>query len=184
VRIEPAEIEAVLLGHDGVVACTVMVRDDGQGKRLVAYCVPGGPGGGTVDVAALRARCQRELPAAMVPAVFVTLAALPLTPNGKVDRGQLPAPDAGDLAPRAVHVPPRDEIEQALAGLWSGLLGLDRVGVHDNFFEVGGHSLRAVQLVNQVERLTGMRISLRGLFTTPSIAGIKTQLLELVDAQK
>jgi amino acid adenylation domain-containing protein len=187
VRIEPTEIEAVLLGHDGVVACTVMVRDDGQGKRLVAYCVPAGPGApgnGTVDVAALRARCQRELPAAMVPAVFVTLAALPLTPNGKVDRGQLPAPDAGDLAPRAVHVPPRDEIEQALAGVWAGLLGLDRVGVHDNFFEVGGHSLRAVQLVNQVERLTGMRISLRGLFTTPSIAGIKTQLLELVDAQK
>jgi amino acid adenylation domain-containing protein len=181
VRIEPDEIEAVLLGHDGAAACTVVVRDDGPGKQLVAYCVPAD---GALDVAALRARCQRELPAAMVPAVFVTLAALPLTPNGKVDRGQLPAPGAGDLAPRTAHVPPRDEIEQALAGVWAGLLGLDRVGVHDNFFEVGGHSLRAVQLVNQVERLTGMRISLRGLFTAPSIAGIKTQLLELVDAQK
>jgi amino acid adenylation domain-containing protein len=182
VRIEPSEIETALLSHGDVAACAVVVWEDGMhDKRLVAYCVPAA---GELDIAALRALCQQALPPALVPAVFIPLPALPLTANSKVDRKKLPAPGAGDLAPSAAHVAPGDEIEQALAAVWADLLSLDRVGVHDNFFEVGGHSLRAVQLVNQVERLTGIRISLRGLFMSPSIAGIKTQLLELVNAQK
>jgi amino acid adenylation domain-containing protein len=184
VRIEPGEIEAVLLSHPDVAACAVVAwEDDAHDKHLVAYCVPAA---GELDVAAVRKLCQEALPPAMVPAVFMTLAALPLNANGKVDRRRLPAPDAEDLAPSAAYVPPGDEIERALAGVWAELLGLDagRVGVHDNFFEVGGHSLRAVQLVNQVEQLTGIRISLRSLFLSPSIAGIKTQLFELIDAQE
>ncbi|WP_405150347.1 amino acid adenylation domain-containing protein [Sphaerisporangium sp. NBC_01403] len=181
VRIEPGEIEAVLLSHRDVAACAVVAWEDGTGdKHLVAYCVPAA---GEPDVAGLRALCREALPPAMVPAVFMMLPALPLSANSKVDRKRLPAPDAADLAPSAAHVAPRDEIEQALAEVWADLLGVDRVGVHDSFFEVGGHSLRAVQLVNQVERLTGIRISLRGLFLSPSIAGIKSQLLELIDAQ-
>ncbi|MFC4590846.1 non-ribosomal peptide synthetase [Sphaerisporangium corydalis] len=181
VRVEPGEIEAVLLSHPGVAACAVVAWQDGAGdKHLVAYCVPAT---GDLEVAGLRALCRESLPPAMVPAVFMTLAALPLSANSKVDRNRLPAPDAADLAPSAAHVAPRDEIEGALAEVWADLLGVDRVGVHDNFFEVGGHSLRAVQLVNQVDRLTGIRISLRGLFLSPSIAGIKAQLLELIDAQ-
>jgi amino acid adenylation domain-containing protein len=187
VRIEPGEIEAVLSAHPGVAACAVVVWEDGaHDKHLVAYCVPvpGGPDAGEPDVASFRELCRTELPPALVPAVFVTLPALPLNTNSKVDRKRLPAPDLADLAPAAAHVPPSDEIEQALAEVWADLLGLDRVGVHDNFFEVGGHSLRAVQLVNQVERLTGIRISLRDLFVSPSIAGIKTQLLALLDAQE
>ncbi|MDN3356431.1 amino acid adenylation domain-containing protein [Actinomadura sp. DC4] len=182
VRIEPGEIEAVLLEHSDVAACAVVAWGDAaQDKQLVAYCVPAGD---EPDVAGLRELCRQTLPPAMVPAVFMTIPALPLTPNSKVDRKRLPAPDLTDLAPAADHVAPRDEIEQAIAGIWADLLGLDRVGVHDNFFEVGGHSLRAVQLVNQVERLTGIRISLRDLFLSPTIAGIKTQLLELIDAQE
>jgi acyl-coenzyme A synthetase/AMP-(fatty) acid ligase/acyl carrier protein len=182
VRIEPGEIEAVLLSHREVAACAVVAWEDGaKDKHLVAYCVPAGGG---LDVAALRALCRETLPPALVPAVFMVLPALPLTSNSKVDRKKLPPPDLEELTPSAAHVAPRDEIEQALAALWADLLGVDRVGVHDNFFEVGGHSLRAVQLVNQVERLTGIRISLRDLFLSPSIAGIKTQLLALIDAQE
>ncbi|MGH3380989.1 MAG: amino acid adenylation domain-containing protein [Actinoallomurus sp.] len=182
VRIEPGEIEAVLLAHPAVAACAVVVWEDGaRDKHLVAYCVPVAE---EPDTAALRELCRNALPPALVPAVFMTLPALPLNTNSKVDRKKLPPPDLDDLAPTAAHVAPRDEIEQALADVWSDLLGLDRVGVHDNFFEVGGHSLRAVQLVNQVERLTGIRISLRDLFVSPSIVGIKTQLLALLDAQE
>jgi aryl carrier-like protein len=80
-------------------------------------------------------------------------------------------------------VAPRDEVEEAIAGLWTDVLGVRDPGVHDDFFASGGHSLRAVQLVNQVERLTGVRISLRTLFRTPTIAGIKTQLLALIEDQ-
>ena len=182
VRVEPGEIEAVLLAHDDVAACAVVAWEDAaHDRRLVAYCVPAGGG---IDVDALRARCRRELPTAVVPAVFVPLPALPLNGNGKVDRARLPAPDLTGLAHGTAYVAPRDEVEEALAGVWADLLGLDRVGVHDNFFEVGGHSLRAVQLINQVERLTGLRISLKDLFSSPSIAGIKTRLLELIDAQE
>jgi amino acid adenylation domain-containing protein len=182
VRIEPGEIEAVLLSHPDVTACAVVVREDPEArdKHLVAYCVSAA---GEVDGAALRARCQRTLPPAMVPAVFVTVPVLPLSANGKVDRSRLPAPDLATLAPSATHVAPSDEIEEALAEVWTGVLGLDRVGIHDNFFEVGGHSLRAIQLVNQVEGLTGIRISLRDLFQAPTIVGIKTQLLEQIEDQ-
>jgi len=182
VRIEPSEVEAAVMASGGVAACAVAVRENAVGdKLLVAYCVPAG---GELDSAALRAACQQALPPAMVPAVFMALPALPLTSNGKVDRKRLPQPGPGEFAPATGRVAPQDEVEEALAAVWSDVLGVDRPGIHDNFFEAGGHSLRAVMLVNRVERLTGLRISLQGLFVTPTISGIKAQLLELIDAEK
>ena len=179
VRIEPGEIESVLLSDSAVAACAVVVRaDQANDRHLVAYCVPAA---GELDVAALRERCRRTLPRALVPAAFVPLPALPLNANGKVDRARLPDPEP--VAAATTHVAPRDEVEEALAEIWADVLGVDHVGVHDDFFAAGGHSLRAVQLVNQVERLTGIRVSLKGLFLSPTIAGIKTQLLELIEDQ-
>ncbi|MFI7673278.1 amino acid adenylation domain-containing protein [Actinophytocola sp. NPDC049390] len=182
VRIELGEIEAALLSDPDVGACAVVVREDHAGDRnLVAYCVRDGDG--ELDTAAVRERCAATLPTVMVPAVFMALPELPLTANGKVDRKRLPEPDPAHLVTGAAHVAPRDEVEEAIAGLWTDVLGVRDPGVHDDFFASGGHSLRAVQLVNQVERLTGVRISLRALFLTPTIAGIKTQLLALIEDQ-
>ncbi|TDV49927.1 non-ribosomal peptide synthetase [Actinophytocola oryzae] len=180
VRIELGEIEAALLSDPDVGACVVVLRQDqGGDKHLVAYCV----GDGELDTVAVRERCAGLLPSVMVPAVFVALPELPLTSNGKVDRGRLPEPDLARVVTGAVHVPPGDEVEEAIAGVWADVLGVRDPGVHDDFFASGGHSLRAVQLVNQVERLTGVRISLRALFLTPTIAGVKSQLLAMIEDQ-
>ncbi|WP_308805610.1 non-ribosomal peptide synthetase, partial [Acrocarpospora corrugata] len=132
-RIELGEIESALAGHPAVAAAVVVVREDVPGdKRLVAYCVLAG--GGEEDVAGLREWCRRSLPEYMVPAWFVFLESLPLTPNGKVDRKALPMPqgqrpDVGDS-----YVAPRNEVEAVIADVWAQVLGVDRVGVHDNFF--------------------------------------------------
>ncbi|MEV7809112.1 phosphopantetheine-binding protein, partial [Microbispora sp. NPDC088329] len=104
----------------------------------------------------------------------------PLTPNGKIDRDALPEPpgDRPDLAD--AYTAPRDEIETAIAGIWSDVLGIDRVGIHDNFFDLGGHSLLATRVINQIELLTGLNISLKEFFLAPTVASLIGKLLELV----
>ncbi len=126
-----------------------MAREDASGEnRLVAYLVPTpGPDPNAAD---LRRALLETLPEYMVPSAFVVLEALPLTPNGKVDRKALPEPDAARTAAAEAYVPPRGPIEEALAAIWAELLGRDRVGVHDNFFDLGGHSLIATQLLARV----------------------------------
>ncbi|WP_406278246.1 amino acid adenylation domain-containing protein [Embleya sp. NBC_00896] len=182
VRIELGEIEATLLSYPTVGTCAVVVREDSPGdKRLTAYCVAALDR--TIDVPALRAWCGETLPRAMMPSAFVILDALPLTPNGKVDHKALPSPDGECGDTDADFVAPRDEIEMAIANVMTEILGVDRVGVHDSFFELGGHSLLATQLVNRIEMSTGVRVSLRKLFLLPSIAGIKTQLIELFELE-
>ncbi|MGW5498210.1 amino acid adenylation domain-containing protein [Streptomyces olivaceoviridis] len=180
VRVELGEIEATLLTHDAVGTCAVVVREDTPGdKRLVAYCVPAP--GGTVDAGALREWAAERLPRAMMPSAFAILPELPLNRNGKVDHAALPAPGSdGDST--AGYTAPRDEIEAEIAAIMATVLGVERVGIHDGFFEAGGHSLLAIQLVNQVESVTGVRISLRRLFQSPTVIGIKQQLVELFDA--
>ncbi|WP_329571773.1 non-ribosomal peptide synthetase [Kitasatospora sp. NBC_01266] len=180
VRIELGEIEAMLLGHETVGSCAVIVREDSPGeKRLVAYCVAAPEQ--RIDPAGLRAWAGEVLPRTMVPSAFVLLDELPLSANGKVDHKVLPVPDATGTDPGADFVAPRDEIETAVAEVMGALLKLDRVGIHDNFFELGGHSLLATQLVNRIETLTGVRVSLRKLFLVPTVVGIKSQLLELLE---
>jgi len=176
-RIELGEIEAVLSEHPTVRQACVLAREDEPGeKRLVAYVVPEGrerPG-----VEEWRSCLRDRLPEYMVPAAFVTMEALPLTPNGKVDRRALPLPDA----PRpegAVHfVAPRNATERAVARLWADVLGVEGVGVHDNFFDLGGHSLRATRIIACLRDELGQQVSLQTLFDHPTIAGLVQALAD------
>jgi amino acid adenylation domain-containing protein/thioester reductase-like protein len=165
-RIEPGEIEARLLEHPGVRDAVVVVREDTPGdKRLVAYLA----GDETAGAEALRAHLGERLPAYMVPAAFVRLDALPLTPNGKVDRRALPAPE-GDAFARRGYEAPVGQIEETLAGIWAEVLGLERVGRDDSFFEVGGHSLLAVQVISRVRQALRVEVALGELFARPVLA--------------
>ncbi|WP_342775165.1 amino acid adenylation domain-containing protein, partial [Nonomuraea diastatica] len=157
-RVEPGEVEAALLRVPGV-SQAVVSRD------LVAYYVGDG-----VGAAGLRERLTADLPGYMVPAAFVALETLPLTPNGKVDRKALPAPD-GDAYARMGYQEPEGEIEQAIAGVWAELLGVERVGRFDDFFALGGHSLLAVSLVERL-RERGITCDVRSLFAAPTVAGL------------
>ncbi|WP_302478704.1 amino acid adenylation domain-containing protein [Burkholderia lata] len=177
-RIEPGEIEAHLAMHDAVREAIVLARPDAAGNaRLLAYV--------TLDDAAPRAehaelvRQLREhlaarLPDYMVPAAFVVLDALPLTSNGKLDRRALPAPD-DDAFAQAQYEAPQGEIERTVAALWSELLGIERIGRHDNFFALGGHSLIAVQLIERLRQI-GLTLAIRDLFEQPALAALSATL--------
>jgi amino acid adenylation domain-containing protein len=162
-RIELGEIEGVLRRSEGVTDCVVVAREDVPGeKRLVAYVV------GNAEAGALREHLGRELPEYMVPAAFVPMDALPLTANGKLDRKALPAPE-GDAYARRSYEAPLGEVEAALAGIWSEVLGVERVGRWDHFFELGGHSLLAIRMIERMRR-AGLHTDVRALFTTPVLA--------------
>ena len=170
-RIEPAEIEAAIGALPGVREAVVVARDDRgepREKRLVAYVVPEREG--AVPMEALRQALRERLPAYLVPADFVLLERLPLTPNGKVDRRVLPAPDRTVL-PAAVETP-RGPIEERLAGLWAEVLHVERVGPHDDFFALGGHSILATVLMHRMREELGADLPLRTLFVAPTVAGL------------
>ncbi|MET8505486.1 amino acid adenylation domain-containing protein [Streptomyces sp. NPDC004787] len=178
-RIELGEIEAALTAHEDVAAAVVIVREDTPGdKRLVGYCVPAA--GRVLTGADLRARLRESLPDYMVPNWFVLLDVLPLTPNGKVDRRALPQPDGDRPDTDTDYVAPRSEVERVIAGIWSEVLGLDRIGVHDNFFHIGGHSLLATRVINQIDLLTGLEVGLRQFFLAPTVADLSAHVLDLL----
>src|SRR5262249_43646103 len=155
-RIELGEIEGRLSEHAGVRETVVLVREDSVGdKRLVAYYV----GAQELGAETLRAHLLEVLPDYMVPSAYVQLEELPLTPNGKLDGGALPAPE-GDAYARGGYEPPVGATEEVLAGIWSELLGVERVGRYDNFFELGGHSLLAVTLISRL-RQQGLQVDVR-----------------------
>ena len=165
-RIELGEIEARLAEHPSVRDAVVVAREDAGGeKRLVAYCV----GGDELDVAALRAHLGQTLPEYMVPAAYVRLDALPLSANGKLDRKALPAPEGAAYGTRAYEAPV-GEVEEALAEIWADVLGAPRVGRWDHFFETGGHSLLAIQVISRVKRVLGADVALSDVFDRPVLA--------------
>jgi nonribosomal peptide synthetase DhbF len=171
-RIELGEIEATLGQHDGVAQAAVLAREDRPGdKRLVAYVVPAA--GDAPDATELRQHLTRTLPDYMVPAAFVALDALPLTPSGKLDRKALPAPD--QHLPTD-HTPPRTATEKVLAGLWAETFGLERVGIHDNFFDLGGHSLLVTHLISKIRAAFAVDLPLGTLFEVSTIAGLAERL--------
>ncbi|MCP4655422.1 MAG: amino acid adenylation domain-containing protein, partial [bacterium] len=172
-RIELGEIEAVLAAHPAVVETVLVAAGADQGvggvKRLVAYVVPET---GNLDAGELRAFLGDSLPEFMVPAAFVLLESLPRTPNGKVDRRALPAPESVAWAQAEDWVAPRGPLEEVVAGIWAQLLGVDRVGAHDDFFELGGHSLLATQVLSRVRQQLGVELPLRVLFEQSTVAGM------------
>ncbi|MBH5403202.1 AMP-binding protein, partial [Bradyrhizobium sp. CNPSo 4010] len=179
-RIEPGEIAARLCEH-ALVREAVVVAHEGPGgeQRLVAYvvCAPEAASNGLDGselAGALRAHLSAHLPEYMVPSAFVRLAALPLTVNGKLDRKALPAPDDEAYAHRAYEAP-QGEIETALAEIWAELLGVERVGRHDDFFALGGHSLLAVQLIERLRRRS-LGGEVRTLFARPVLADLAASL--------
>ena len=179
-RIELGEIEAQLTRHAAVREAAVLAREDGpkdgrEEKRLVAYLVPRDPTAPpTVD--SLRGHLAAVLPDYMVPSAFVALERLPLTPNGKLDRGALPASDAGSQLRRRYDAP-QGRVEQALAAIWQTLLRVERIGREDNFFELGGYSMLALDLRSRVASELGVEVALSALIEAPTVA-LLAQLIE------
>ncbi|MFE5791318.1 amino acid adenylation domain-containing protein [Streptomyces sp. NPDC056503] len=172
IRVELGEINAVLGEHPHVAKAAAAVREDVPGdKRIVAYVVPAAPH--RPDPAELRAHAARFLPAAMVPAAFVTLPDLPLNSNGKLHRQALPAPDYAALT---TGRPPRTPREATLCRLFAEVLGVERVGADDGFFDLGGHSLLATRLIGRVRAELGGEITIRTLFEAPTAAALATRL--------
>jgi acyl carrier protein len=170
-RIEPGEVAVALAGHPGVANATVVLDGEAADKRLVAYVVPAVPDA-PPPVSELRAYLGDRLPPYLVPGVFVTLPALPLTVHGKVDRAALPRPDAARPGLAEDFVAPRDDTEAAVAAACADLLGLSRVGVHDDFFALGGHSLLAMRLVSRINREYGVEVPLRQFLRTPTVGAL------------
>ena len=166
-RIEPGEIEAVLLRQAGVSQAAVIARRDGAGgQRLIGYVVAAA--GAVLDTAALRAALSRQLPDYMVPSALVVLERLPLTPNGKLDRRALPEPELGSAHS---HRAPRTPQEAILCALFAEVLGLERVGIDDNFFELGGDSIVSIQLVSRARR-AGLSITPRVVFQHQTVEAL------------
>ncbi|MFJ5548010.1 amino acid adenylation domain-containing protein [Streptomyces sp. NPDC093225] len=167
-RIELGEVEAALAKDPALVQVAAVVREDRPGdRRLTGYLVPAQ--GTAVDTAAIRESLAAALPEYMIPSAFVVLDALPQTPNGKLDRKALPAPTAaGPTAGRE----PRTPTERLLCGLFAAVLGLERVGVDDNFFDLGGHSLLATRLVNRIRDALDADLAVGTLFAAPTVAAL------------
>jgi amino acid adenylation domain-containing protein len=176
-RIELGEIESVLAEHEGVRDPVVLAREDVPGqRRLVAYFVPRREP--APEPAELRGFLATALPDYMLPALFIPLAALPVTANGKLDRAALPVPEIDRSGEERRLVAPRTPLERNLAAAWQEVLG-GEVGVQDNFFEMGGHSLLAIQLVTRLRETLGVELPLRALFDSPTIARLAEQIAAL-----
>jgi amino acid adenylation domain-containing protein len=174
-RIELGEIESVLSTHPGVKECAVAVREDSPGdQRIVGYVVA--DAGGSFDADAARETLRARLPEYMIPNIFSTLPRLPLTPNGKVDRKALPAPDAPSAPAVELTDALMTPVQRRVAGAWREVLRTDRVGLHDNFFDIGGHSLLLVRLHAALKRDFGPQIELVELFQWTTVAAQAARL--------
>ncbi|KJB85423.1 hypothetical protein AZ66_24720, partial [Paenibacillus sp. E194] len=184
-RMELGEIEACLQQQSSVKEGVVVAREDGQGDAyLCAYVVAEGE----LDAAELRRCMGQHLPGYMIPSFFVPLDELPLTPNGKLDRRGLPSPE-GQAVSGVEYVAPRTELEARLCELWQRVLGVERVGVKDNFFDRGGHSLKATTLVAQMHKELNVNVPLRTIFQTSTleelaqtVAGMEQQLYAAIES--
>ena len=170
-RIELGELETALAQHPNVAKAVVIVREDIPGdKRLVAYVAASKELASSANE--LRHFLQEKLPEYMIPNAFVFLEALPLTPSGKVNRRILPAPEGNREELETAFIAPRTPVEEKLAEIWKKILGIERVGIYDSFFDLGGHSLKVTQLMFKVKDAFQVEVSLRQFFEVPTIAGI------------
>lgn len=179
VLVDPAEIDEVLAEHPGLARSVVVVRRDGSGqRRLVAYVVP--VGGAGLSVEDLRRFAVGRLPEFMVPSVFVVLERLPVTTGGRVDRASLPEPAFDDGRYRA----PRNHTERVLADAFAAVLELDRVGIDEDFFDLGGNSLRAIRLVGLIRAELNLEVSIRTLFAARTITGLTDRWKDLAQSSR
>lgn len=179
VRVELAEVEEVLSEHTGLAQSVVGVRQDASGQqRLVAYVVPAG--GQTVSVDELRRFAAGWLPESMVPSVYTVLDHLPVTAEGRVDRAALPEPDFDDRKYRA----PRNDTERTLAAAFAEVLELDRVGIDEDFFDLGGNSLRAIRLVGLIRSELKQEVSIRRLFAARTVIGLSDMWKDLGQSRR
>ncbi|MGH6875212.1 MAG: phosphopantetheine-binding protein, partial [Aestuariivirgaceae bacterium] len=168
--VELGEIERTLCAHPQVKEAGVVADDRQSGEKyLAAYVVAASCPGPTVDE--LRRFLKGTLPDYMMPSAFVFLETLPLT-NGKLDRKALPKPDERRPELSQSYAAPRNEVERMLAEIWAEILSLDQVGVHDNFFDLGGHSLAATRVVSQVIKQFRLELPLQSLFQSPTVAAM------------
>jgi amino acid adenylation domain-containing protein len=169
-RIELGEIESSLLQYPEILESVVLARDDSAGdKYLVAYIISNQP---DVSAAELRQFLGEHLPAYMLPASYIFLEQFPLTTSGKINRHALPAPARDRQESTAAYEPPRAPFEEILVGIWCDVLHIEQVGIRDNFFEIGGHSLRAIQLLARIQDVFPLELPLRHLFVYPTIASL------------
>ncbi len=183
-RIELEEIEAVLADQPDVAGAAAVVHERGPGDQwLVAYVVPAE--GRSVDVEELRAVCKTRLAPYMLPGAFVVLDAFPTTPNRKLDRRALPVPDGARPDLERTYVPPETPVEESLAAIWSEVLGLDRVGMNDDFFDLGGHSLLAVRMLARVQDQLGVGVALGTVFEQSTVRELAASVTNemLADAE-
>ena len=179
-RIELGEIEAVLAQHRSIKESVVIARDDSLGsQRLVAYVVA--DAASVPSANELRGFLQQTLPEYMVPAAFEFLDSLPLTPNGKLDRRALPAPGKGRPKLDETYSPPQTPVEELLAHIWAEVLTLDQVGIHDNFFALGGDSLRAIQIIARLRNVLNKELFLSDIFSNGTIAELADSLTQRTD---
>jgi amino acid adenylation domain-containing protein/FkbH-like protein len=177
-RVELGEIEAALRTHPGLKEAIVASREEANGhKRLVGYYVP--CAGTTVSVGDLLTFLKEKLPFHMVPSAFVRLETLPMTPAGKVDRRALPEPGRGRPDLSSGFVAPRTPIEEVIARIWEQVLGLEGIGVDDNFFDLGGHSLLATQVITQIRETLQMETPMESLFMLPTVAALAEHLADV-----
>jgi amino acid adenylation domain-containing protein len=182
-RIELGEIEAVINQHPLISASVVIVREDEtENKSLVAY-ITFQPQQ-TITIPELRRFLESKLPNYMLPTAIVVLKALPLTPNGKIDRRALPAPDLTQLISESNFVAPATPVEEMLAGVWTQVLGLEKIGVNDNFFDLGGHSLIATRVISQIRQVFEVEIPLRRLFELPTVSELAKEIQTAIKADK
>ena len=178
-RIELGEIEAVLSQVAGVSEAVVIVREDTVGDaRLVGYVV--WEAGVETNSAEVREQLRRRLPDYMVPAALVTLERMPLSPNGKIDRKALPTPDlASQVREGTAYVEPQTELEKTIAQCWRELLNVEQIGLHDDFFDLGGHSLLVAQFLSRLRDRTGVEVSLKTFFEASTVADVAKSVLAI-----
>ena len=177
-RVELGEIEAILNQHEQVRQVVVLARDEkvADGKQLIAYIV--GAQGQSIKPAELRDYVKEFLPDYMVPGAFVLLDNFPLTQNGKVDLSALPLPGELTREPEETYVAPRNAVEETIAGIWSQLLGVERVGVNDNFFNLGGHSIFAIQLLSRLNKAFNLDLQIRVIYDQPTLAALAIAIVQ------
>ncbi|MCB0566208.1 MAG: amino acid adenylation domain-containing protein, partial [Phaeodactylibacter sp.] len=173
-RVEPGEIEEALMQHPAVQSCVVVGKDIEGRKELIAYLAA--KEGEKTAIPALRNFLSETLPDYMVPAYFVELEALPLTSHDKVDREALPEPDLADMPTGTDYAAPRNDMERLLAQTWAEVLRRPRIGIHDNFFHIGGDSIKALQISGRLGA-QGWAVSIKGLFTQPTIAQLASKVV-------